>query len=58
MAVDGVSRHMAEAAPAAVFYDLTEKGRDLAGVLDEFEAWARRWGEEAPAGPTPRLHDE
>ncbi|WP_084510102.1 winged helix-turn-helix transcriptional regulator [Haloplanus natans] len=33
---------MAEAAPGAVFYDLTEKGRDLAGVLDEFGAWARR----------------
>lgn len=58
VAADVVSRRMEEDAPVAVFYELTEKGRDLAGVLDEFEAWARRWGEEAPAGPTPRLRDE
>jgi len=58
VAADVVSRRMEEDAPVAVFYELTEKGRDLAGVLDEFDAWARRWGEEIPPGPTPRLRDE
>jgi len=39
-------------------HGLTEKGRELTPVLDELDAWARRWGEEAPAGPNPRLHDD
>jgi DNA-binding HxlR family transcriptional regulator len=58
VAADVVTRRMEEDAPVAVFYELTEKGRDLAGVLDEFDAWARRWGEDAPTGPNPRLRDE
>jgi DNA-binding HxlR family transcriptional regulator len=45
---------MEEAAPVAVYYGLTEKGRDLSGVLAELDDWARRWGEEVPDGPNAR----
>jgi DNA-binding HxlR family transcriptional regulator len=55
---DVVARRMEEDAPVAVYYGLTEKGRELTRVLDELDAWARRWGEEVPAGPNPRLREE
>lgn len=29
--------------PIATYYDLTEKGRSLADVFDEIEAWADDW---------------
>ena len=55
---DVVARRMEEDAPVAVYYGLTEKGRELTRVLDELDAWARRWGEEVPPGPNPRLRDD
>jgi DNA-binding HxlR family transcriptional regulator len=53
-----VSRRMEEDAPVAVYYGLSEKGRDLSGVLAEFDAWAQRWGEPVPDGPNGRLREE
>lgn len=38
-----VSRRSEEAAPVAVYYDLTEKGSALEPVFDELDAWAREW---------------
>ena len=37
---DVVSRRMEEDAPVAVYYGLTEKGRELTRVLDELDTWA------------------
>ena len=55
---DVVARRMEEDAPVAVYYGLTEKGWELIRVLDELDAWTRRWGEEVPAGPNPRFRDD
>lgn len=52
---DIVARRMEEDAPVAVYYNLTEKGEELAGALSELGQWAQRWGEEVPDGPNPRL---
>lgn len=38
-----VARRSEEADPIAVYYSLTEKGRDLQPVFDELEAWADEW---------------
>lgn len=38
-----VERRMEEAAPVAVYYSLTEKGRALEPVFDELERWADEW---------------
>ena len=38
-----VERRSEEAAPIAVYYKLTEKGRALDSVFDELEAWAEEW---------------
>jgi DNA-binding HxlR family transcriptional regulator len=38
-----VERRSEEAAPIAVYYDLTEKGAALAPVFEELEAWADEW---------------
>jgi DNA-binding HxlR family transcriptional regulator len=38
-----VERRMEEAAPVAVYYDLTEKGRTLSRVLDDLGEWATEW---------------
>jgi len=54
VAADVVSRRMEEDAPVAVYYGLTEKGRDLSEVLAAFDDWAQRWGEEVPDGPNAR----
>jgi len=48
---------MEEDAPVAVYCSLTEKGEELTDVLEDLGAWARRWGEEIPDGPNPRLRD-
>ncbi|MBX0286846.1 winged helix-turn-helix transcriptional regulator [Haloarcula salinisoli] len=45
---DIVDRRMEEAAPVAVFYRLTPKGRELLDVLDELDDWARRWDDVSP----------
>lgn len=54
---DIVSRRMEEAAPVAVYYDLTEKGEELSVVLAELGDWAQRWGADVPDGPNPRLRE-
>lgn len=38
-----VQRYVVSHAPKHVQYELTEKGRDLAPVLNAIVAWARRW---------------
>ena len=45
---DVVDRRMEEAAPVAVYYSLTPKGRELLDVLDDLDDWARRWDDAAP----------
>lgn len=45
---DIVTRRMEEAAPVAVYYDLTEKGEELLDVLSQLDDWARRWDEASP----------
>jgi DNA-binding HxlR family transcriptional regulator len=46
-ACDIVSRQVVPSTPVRVEYGLTERGRDLAGVIEELGGWAERWGEEA-----------
>jgi DNA-binding HxlR family transcriptional regulator len=43
-----VVREVTPSTPVRISYGLTDKGRDLAGVIDELAAWAERWAE-APA---------
>ena len=38
-----VCRHVEEGAPVKVFYELTERGRQLAPAMQELKAWADRW---------------
>jgi DNA-binding HxlR family transcriptional regulator len=40
-----VVRDVTPSTPVRISYGLTEKGRDLAGVIDELAAWAERWAE-------------
>lgn len=41
-----VGRRTEEAAPIAVFYELTEKGRTLVDRLDDVSQWAVEWMDE------------
>ena len=38
-----VTRHVQDSAPVCVTYALTDKGRDLAPVIEAMQAWAHRW---------------
>jgi DNA-binding HxlR family transcriptional regulator len=38
-----VARHVSDATPVKVSYQLTEKGRQLAPAMAELKAWADRW---------------
>jgi DNA-binding HxlR family transcriptional regulator len=38
-----VVREVTPSTPVRISYGLTDKGRDLAGVIDELAAWAERW---------------
>jgi DNA-binding HxlR family transcriptional regulator len=38
-----VKRHVSDATPVRVSYELTEKGRQLAPALGELKTWADRW---------------
>lgn len=40
-----VERRVYPQRPVVIEYDLTEKGRDLRGVLEAIQAWANRWVE-------------
>ncbi|MEY7849149.1 winged helix-turn-helix transcriptional regulator [Natrarchaeobius sp. A-rgal3] len=44
-----VERRTEEAAPIAVYYSLTEKGRALEAVFDELDEWATEWVDRVPA---------
>lgn len=43
-----VDRSVTPSTPVRIEYTLSERGRDLAGVIDELAAWAERWAERAP----------
>jgi len=38
-----VTRTVTPDTPVRIIYGLTERGRDLAGVIGELAAWAERW---------------
>jgi DNA-binding HxlR family transcriptional regulator len=38
-----VERHVEASTPVKVSYGLTPRGRELADVLNELQAWAERW---------------
>jgi DNA-binding HxlR family transcriptional regulator len=44
-----VVREVTPSTPVRIEYRLTERGRDLAGVIGELASWAERWSE--PAAP-------
>jgi DNA-binding HxlR family transcriptional regulator len=44
-----VVRDVTPSTPVRIVYGLTERGRDLAGVIDELGAWAERWSAAASA---------
>ncbi len=44
-----VSREVTPSTPVRIDYRLTDKGRDLAGVIDELASWAERWQREKAA---------
>lgn len=46
-----VERRTEEAAPIAVYYSLSEKGRALEPVFDELDNWARTWIDQAASEP-------
>lgn len=46
-----VTRTVTPETPVRIEYQLTPKGHDLAGVIDELGAWAGRW---SPAGASAR----
>lgn len=47
-------RRRLEDRPIATYYQLTERGRGLAGVMEEFEEWAFEWTDaELPATRNP-----
>lgn len=49
-----VSRRMEEAAPVAVYYELTDKGETLLPILDELAEWGLEHVDEATRpGPDP-----
>src|SRR5437867_13156199 len=41
-----VVREVTPSTPVRIAYGLTEKGKDLAGVIGELADWAERWSEE------------
>ncbi len=41
-----VNRRTEEAAPIAVYYSLTEKGKALESVFEELDEWANEWVED------------
>ena len=38
-----VTRRVIPETPVRIEYGLTDRGRDLAGVIDELRGWAERW---------------
>jgi DNA-binding HxlR family transcriptional regulator len=49
---DIVRREVAPSTPVRISYELTERGRDLATVMDRLGMWAERWADEN--SPVPR----
>jgi DNA-binding HxlR family transcriptional regulator len=54
-AQDIVVRQVTPSTPVRVDYLLTERGRDLAGVIEGLAAWAERWGFESGRAPRERV---
>jgi DNA-binding HxlR family transcriptional regulator len=48
---------MEAAVPVAVYYSLTDKGRELTTVLAQLGDWAKRWDDPVPDGATGRLRE-
>ncbi len=46
-----VERHVTPSTPVRVEYQLTDKGRALAGAVESISAWAEEWLSPAPAVP-------
>jgi DNA-binding HxlR family transcriptional regulator len=44
-----VDRQVTPSTPVRIEYRLTDRGRDLAGVIGELAAWAERWSTAVPA---------
>ena len=42
-----VTRKVTPSMPVRIDYGLTDRGQDLAGVMDELGSWAERWSEAA-----------
>jgi DNA-binding HxlR family transcriptional regulator len=42
-----VTRKVTPSTPVRIDYGLTERGSDLAGVMDELGSWAERWSDDA-----------
>lgn len=40
-----VTRTVTPTTPVRIDYGLSERGRDLSGVMDELGAWAERWAD-------------
>jgi DNA-binding HxlR family transcriptional regulator len=54
-----VARAVTPSTPVLIEYALTERGRDLAGVIDGLSAWADRWAATTVSTETgPRLTRE
>lgn len=45
-AADIVRRNVAPSTPVRISYELTDRGHDLAGVMDRLGTWAERWADE------------
>lgn len=41
-----VTRQVLSSIPPWVEYSLTEKGRELAEIIDDLDRWGRKWSEE------------
>ena len=42
-----VTRKVTPSMPVRIDYGLTDRGQDLAGVMDELGSWAERWSDAA-----------
>lgn len=42
-----VTRTVTPSTPVRIDYGLTDRGQDLAGVMDELGSWAERWSQTA-----------
>ena len=48
-----LDRHPYQTNPTRFAYRLTDRGRDLVGILASLAEWGERWTQPDPEGPTP-----